>query len=288
MTTVLDFYATYVVILGGILGLIVGSFLNVVVYRLPLWLFAEWKRECRSFLELEDQESPSGKFNIAVPASHCPQCKAPVKAWQNIPVISYLLLKGKCASCKTKISPRYPIVELLTGIISAFTAYKFGFSIECLLVLVFSWSLIALTLIDADHQILPDTITLPLLWLGLIANSFGLFTDLHSAVIGAAAGYLSLWSVYWIFKVVTGKEGMGFGDFKLLAALGAWMGWQQLPLIIILSAFVGAVLGIIILTAKKQSRSNPIPYGPYLAAAGWVAFYWGDQLRLLYFQFSGI
>ena len=288
MTTILDFYAAYIVILGGVLGLIVGSFLNVVVYRLPLSLFAAWKLECKSFLELDDNDPPSEKFNIAFPASHCPECKAPVKAWQNIPVISYLLLKGKCASCKTKISPRYPIVELFTGVISAFTAYKFGFSIESLLVLVFSWSLITLTLIDADHQILPDNITLPLLWLGLVANSFGLFTDLQSAVIGAAAGYLSLWSVYWVFKLITGKEGMGFGDFKLLAALGAWMGWQQLPIIIILSAFVGAVLGVIILTIKKQSRSNPIPYGPYLAAAGWVAFYWGDQLRLLYFQFSGI
>ncbi len=287
MTSAIDLYIAYIILFSGLLGLIVGSFLNVVAYRLPLWLFAEWKRECKSFLELKG-DSPPEKFNIAFPASHCPKCKAPVKPWQNIPVLSYIFLKGKCASCKTTISLRYPFVELLTGLASAFTAYRFGFSIEYALVLIFTWSLITLTLIDADHKILPDNITLPLLWLGLLANSFGVFTDLQSAVIGAAAGYLSLWSVYWVFKLATGKEGMGFGDFKLLAALGAWMGWQQLPLIIILSAFVGAVLGIIILTATKQNRSNPIPFGPYLAAAGWVTFYWGDQLKLLYFQYSGI
>ncbi|GAB2189096.1 prepilin peptidase [Sessilibacter sp. MAH2] len=270
-----------------ILGLTVGSFLNVVIYRLPIMLERQWKRDCCDFLDVQPESDTATQtpFNLAVPHSTCPNCGHAIKPWENIPVISYVFLRGKCSSCKTPISVRYPLVETATGVLSGLVAWQLGFGIELLLGLIFTWSLICLTLIDADHKLLPDNITLPLLWLGLLANTQNLFTDLHSAVIGAAAGYLSLWSVFWIFKILRGKEGMGYGDFKLLAALGAWCGWQQLTLIIIISAGLGAIIGTLILQLSGKNKSEPIPFGPYLAGAGWVAFFWGDELTQLYLSY---
>ncbi|MFT5084040.1 MAG: leader peptidase (prepilin peptidase)/N-methyltransferase [Lentisphaeria bacterium] len=289
-----------------VFGAVIGSFLNVVVYRLPLTLLAGWRNECLQFLkeqndtkqslidnsDLTTADEPLNiTFNIAYPSSHCPECKAPIKAWQNIPVVSYLLLKGKCYACHTKISPRYPIIELVTGALTAFVVSQygdsFGLNAQAGLVLLFTWSLLVLTVIDIDHQLLPDNITLPLMWLGLLANAFGLFTDLSSALFGAVFGYLSLWSVYWAFKLITKKEGMGFGDFKLLAALGAWLGWQALPLIIILSSFVGAVIGVAGILIYGRDKNIPIPFGPYLAIAGWIAFFWGEQIMQSYLHFAG-
>jgi leader peptidase (prepilin peptidase)/N-methyltransferase len=229
-------------------------------------------------------------FNLVVPRSRCPACQAPIRAWQNIPVISYLWLRGRCAACGAGISARYPLVELLTGLLSAAVVWHFGVGWAALAALVLTWSLIALTFIDLDRQLLPDGITLPLLWLGLLFSlsqgpgdaAQAIPVDLRSSVIGAAAGYLSLWSVYWLFKLLTGKEGMGYGDFKLLAAFGAWFGWQMLPLIILLSAFTGAVVGITLIVLRKQGREVPIPFGPYLAAAGWIALMWGPQIVQAY------
>ncbi len=271
-------------------GLMVGSFLNVVIYRLPVHMIAEWLEMARDvmleYAKVDEKHLPlpsTEKFNIAFPASHCPKCKAPIKPWHNIPVISYLfLLKGKCHACKDKISPRYPIIEAVTGLLSVFVVYKFGLTWESALVLLFTWSLIVLTMIDIDKQLLPDDITLPLMWIGLLANISGLFTDVSSAVIGAVAGYMTLWCVYWLFKILTKKEGMGYGDFKLLAALGAWMGWQALPLIIILSSMVGAVIGIAGIIIMGKDKSKPMPFGPYLAIAGWIAFFWGDVISAAY------
>mgnify|MGYP001231132364 CR=1 FL=1 len=270
-----------------ILGLTVGSFLNVVIYRLPIMLERQWKRDCCEFLDVQPESDTTNQtpFNLAVPHSTCPNCGHAIKPWENIPIISYVFLRGKCSSCKISISVRYPLVETTTGVLSGLVAWQLGFGIELLLGLIFTWSLICLTLIDADHKLLPDNITLPLLWLGLLANTQNLFTDLHSAVIGAAAGYLSLWSVFWVFKILRGKEGMGYGDFKLLAALGAWCGWQQLTLIIIISAGLGAIIGTLILQLSGKNRSEPIPFGPYLAGAGWVAFFWGDELTQLYLSY---
>lgn len=272
--------------LAVILGLLVGSFLNVVIYRLPIMMQHQWRQECCEFLAVENTSPPQGTFNLVLPNSTCPHCKAPIKPWQNIPVISYLLLRGKCANCQGHISARYPLVEAASGALCGLLAWKFGFGWELLALFGFTWALMALSLIDADHQLLPDSITLPLLWAGLLINSQGIFTSLHSAVIGAAAGYLTLWSVYWLFKIITGKEGMGYGDFKLLAALGAWFGWQQLPLTIILSAGVGAVIGTIALKLQNRTNSTPIPFGPYLAIAGWIALLWGQELTQLYLQFA--
>lgn len=282
-----------------VISLLVGSFLNVVIYRLPVMMEREWKQECRFILELDEPttakahddnpyEEQTGKFNLAYPHSCCPKCNSAIKPWQNIPVISYLLLKGKCANCRTGISARYPIIEAVTGILSVVIAWYLGVSLQTLAALFFTWSLISLTMIDADHKLLPDQITLPLLWLGLLLNSFHVFVPLFDAIWGAIAGYLSLWSIYWAFKLLTGKEGMGYGDFKLLAALGAWMGWQALPQIILLSSLVGAVVGITILIIQKKGSNTAIPFGPYLAAAGWIAFLWGDQITQTYFQISGI
>ena len=289
ITEALQAFPLLTVGLSIIIGLLVGSFLNVVIYRLPLMMEREWKSECRLILELDDDSaSDSDTFNLAHPASHCPGCDAAIKPWQNIPVVSYLFLKGQCAKCKTSISIRYPIIEAVTGIMSGLIAWHFGATVETLAALFFTWCLISLTMIDADTQLLPDQITLPLLWAGLVANSFGLFAPIQDAVWGAIAGYLSLWSVYWLFKLLTGKEGMGFGDFKLLAALGAWMGWQYLLVIILLSSLVGAVVGTIILILNKKGRNTAIPFGPYLAAAGWIAFLWGDQIIATYLSVSGI
>ncbi|MBQ0798697.1 MAG: prepilin peptidase [Porticoccaceae bacterium] len=267
--------------LSFIFGLLVGSFLNVVVYRLPLQLQSAWRRESLDFLEM-DPEVDAPNINLMFPNSRCPKCEAPIKPWQNIPVISYLFLKGRCHNCATLISIQYPLLELLCGLLTVAAIYTFGFTSAGLLAVLFTWILIALTGIDFNHHLLPDTMTLPLLWLGLIANVNGLFTDLPSAVIGAVAGYLTLWSVFWLFKLVTGKDGMGYGDFKLLAALGAWVGWQQLPLIILLSSLVGAIIGTLAIIIQGRDHQSPIPFGPYLAIAGWIALFKGEQITSSY------
>lgn len=272
-----------------IIGLIVGSFLNVVIHRLPKMMEREWKQQCELLLDANSTSTPAENtqpFNLMVPRSRCPHCGHAITALQNIPVISYLLLRGKCAGCKAVISPRYPIIELVTGLLSVAVVAYLGLTTAALLGLVFTWCLITLTMIDADTQLLPDDITLPLLWLGLIANSFGVFTTLENALWGAIAGYMVLWSIFWLFKLLTGKEGMGYGDFKLLAALGAWMGWQVLPQIIILSSLVGAVVGIALMLIKKRGKEVPIPFGPYLAVAGWIAFVWGDAINQHYLSLT--
>jgi len=260
-------------------GLAVGSFLNVVIYRLPKMLENEWRSECKEYLELEDNNSNTDVFNLAKPASSCPKCNHKIRPWENIPIISYLILGGKCASCGVHISAQYPVVEAVTGILSVFVAIKFGVTLETVCGLIFTWSLISLTMIDAKTQLLPDSITLPLLWLGILINTSSIYTDLQSSVFGAIAGYLVLWSVYKIFKLLTGKEGMGYGDFKLLAALGAWMGWQMLPQVILLSSLVGTIIGVTMMVFNKHERGIPIPFGPYLAIAGWIAFIWGTEIN---------
>jgi leader peptidase (prepilin peptidase)/N-methyltransferase len=268
------------------LGLLIGSFLNVVIHRLPTMMFQDWQEQAREALNLPAE--PKGPvFNLVLPNSHCPHCSHEIKAWENVPIVSYLALGGKCSACKAPISKRYPLVELACGLLSAYVAWHFGFTWETGAVLVLTWGLLAMSLIDADHQLLPDALVLPLLWLGLILNQFGLFASPADALWGAIAGYLSLWSVYWLFKLVTGKEGMGYGDFKLLAMLGAWGGWQILPLTILLSSLVGAVLGVIMLRLRNAETSTPIPFGPYLAIAGWIALLWGEQITASYLQIAG-
>ncbi len=265
---------------AGVLGLAVGSFLNVVIHRLPIMMERDWAAQCA---ELRGEAPPVVEtLNLSRPRSHCPKCGHMISPLENIPVISWLMLRGRCRACKTPIAVRYPLVELTTAALFAFAAWHFGLTAATLGALIFIAALIALTCIDYDTQLLPDDITLPLLWLGLLCNLFGIYTDLKSAVIGAMAGYLALWSVYWLFKLVTGKEGMGYGDFKLLAALGAWLGWQMLPLIILLSSLVGAVVGIALMVFAKQGRNVPIPFGPYLAAAGMIAMIWGKPLTQAY------
>ncbi|MDE1169222.1 MAG: A24 family peptidase [Pseudomonas sp.] len=269
-----------------ILGLVVGSFLNVVIHRLPKMLEADWKTQARDILGLPAE--PTGKtYNLLLPHSHCPHCDHKIRSWENIPVISYLALGGKCSACKAPISKRYPLVELACGLLSAFVALHFGFGWQAGAFLLLTWGLLAMSMIDADHQLLPDTLVLPLLWLGLIVNAFGLFATLPDALWGAVAGYLVLWLVFWLFKLVTGKEGMGHGDFKLLAMLGAWGGWQILPLTVLLSSLVGAILGVIMLRMRHAANSTPIPFGPYLAIAGWIALLWGDQITTSYMHFAG-
>jgi len=264
-----------------ILGLLVGSFLNVVIYRVPEMLKRQWKSECTTYLELES-EAPSSTepFNLVKPDSTCPKCGHKIKPWENIPVISWLFLRGKCSNCKASISFRYPAIELLTGVISGWMIYQFGANWAGIMAMIFSWMLIALFFIDLDEQLLPDNITLPLLWLGLIANSQGLFTDLNTALFGAVFGYLSLWSVYWLFKIVTGKEGMGHGDFKLLGALGAWIGWTMLPQIIIISSFVGLAFGLS--QMFRSGENKPFAFGPSLIIAGVIAFIWGAEINHWY------
>jgi leader peptidase (prepilin peptidase)/N-methyltransferase len=258
------------------LGLMVGSFLNVVIYRLPKILEREWLEQCA---ELKGKPlAPAPHFNLIIPRSACPQCGKPITALENIPLLSYLVLRGKCSGCGAPIAKRYPLVETLSGILSAIIAWRFGFGMTALAGMLFAWCMIALTFIDLDTQILPDGITLPLLWCGLLFNLWVLFSDVKSAVIGATAGYLALWTVYWLFKWATGKEGMGYGDFKLLAAIGAWLGWQMLLPVILLSSFVGAAVGITLILTKNHGRNVPIPFGPYLAAAGLIALIWGHQL----------
>jgi len=257
-------------------SLAIGSFLNVLIHRLPRMMEADWRAQCAELAGSE--EAPAARYNLVVPGSHCPQCKTPLRAIDNIPIASWLALRGKCAHCATRISARYPIVEALTAVLSAIIAWKFGLTWQTPLALVFTWTLIALTFIDADTTLLPDDLTLPLLWLGLLANLYGVFVPINEAVIGAVAGYLTLWSIYWLFKLTTGKEGMGYGDFKLLAALGAWMGWKALLPIVLLSSLVGAVVGIALIVLARRGREIPIPFGPYLAAAGLIVMLVGDRL----------
>ena len=267
-------------------GLALGSFLNVVIYRLPLMMEFRWRRECCELLELE-REKEEAPLNLAIPNSHCPHCKAPIRPWQNIPLLSYLLLRGKCSACAKPISPRYPLLELTTGLMTMALAWHFSPGVALLGAALFTWTLIALTMIDIDHQLLPDNITLPLLWLGLLFNLGGTYASLPDAVMGAAAGYLTLWSVYQVFRLLTGKEGMGYGDFKLLAALGAWLGWQALPLVILLSSLAGAIIGVALMVIKRRGRDIPIPFGPYLALAGWIALLWGDVILARYLGGAG-
>jgi len=291
-------------VVAGVFGLLVGSFLNVVIYRLPVMLQRDWARQCRELLSEGDPnvtlEMPKsagddpGTFNLVTPRSRCGACATPIKGYQNIPLISYLFLKGRCAACGERISIRYPLVEMITGILSALVAWHFGYTVEFAAALALLWSLIALSAIDLDHQLLPDIITLPLMWLGLglslysHADGSPLFIGPEDAIIGAIAGYLSLWSIYQGFKLVTGKEGMGYGDFKLLAALGAWLGWQMLFLIVILSAIVGLVAAVSMMVFRGHDRQIPIPFGPYLAVAGFVALIWGPRLIHTYMSVSGL
>jgi leader peptidase (prepilin peptidase)/N-methyltransferase len=271
----------------ALLGLVVGSFLNVVALRLPVRLQHQWRQQSRELLDLPADAAPAPP-GIVLPRSRCPKCRAVISALHNIPVLSFVILRGRCASCASPISWRYPAVESVTAVLSVVTVWTFGPTVAGAWALVALWGLIALTVIDFDHQILPDDIVLPGLWLGLLLNTAGVFTNLYSAVLGAAAGYLSLWSFYHGFRILTGKEGMGYGDFKLFGAFGAWMGWQMLPLVILLSAFSGAVIGIALIAIRGRDRNIPIPFGPYLAAAGWVALMWGPQMVGGYVGFAGL
>lgn len=273
-------------------SLLVGSFLNVVIYRLPIMMERAWREECEAAMaddnfDVAAEKASEPKFNLVTPASRCPACQAPIRAWQNIPVISFLLQRGRCGSCKTKVSWQYPLVELTTALLSAYVIWHFGLSAQGIFAVLMTWALISLTMIDWQTQLLPDSITLPLLWLGLLLSLWDIFVPAETAIIGAAAGYLSLWTVYQAFKLFTGKEGMGFGDFKLLAALGAWLGWQQLPVIILLSSVVGTVIGIAIIITRGQDRSVPIAFGPFIAIAGWIAMLWGDSILENYLHISG-
>ncbi|MBV7576298.1 A24 family peptidase [Pseudomonas sp. PDM32] len=275
------------VLLAGITGLLVGSFLNVVIWRLPKMLERDWREQAHDILGLPE-ETPLPTYNLLLPHSQCPHCDHRIRAWENIPLLSYVFLRGRCSACAAAISPRYPLTELACGLLSAFVAWHFGFGWPACLILVLSWGLLAMSLIDAEHQILPDVLVLPLMWLGLVVNSFSLFVSLHEALWGAIAGYSVLWSVFWLFKLITGKDGMGHGDFKLLAMLGAWGGWQILPLTILLSSLVGAIIGLITLRLRHAKTSTPIPFGPYLAIAGWIALLWGGQITDLYWQYVGL
>jgi leader peptidase (prepilin peptidase)/N-methyltransferase len=280
-------------LVARVLGLLVGSFLNVVIHRLPRMMQRDWREQAAALAEDNGLKDCAGKlragdretrYNLVVPASHCPKCGHHIRAWQNIPVVSYLLLRGKCAACGSPISSRYPVVEALSGIVAAYIGWRYGFTLAALGAMLFAWSLIALRVIDIDIQLLPDDITLPLIWAGLLFNLAATYVPLPEAVTGAAAGYLSLWAVYWLFRLATGKEGMGFGDFKLLAAIGAWLGWKILPLVILLSSAVGAVVGIALIALRNHQRGTPIPFGPYLAAAGLIALLWGETINRTYLR----
>lgn len=276
----------FFVVVALILGLLVGSFLNVLIYRLPVMIDRQWRHEAQVLLgQIPENHTP---FNLLEPDSRCPHCGHAIRAWENIPVLSFLILRGKCSQCKASISLRYPLVELVTGLLTAWVAWHFGFGRQAGCMMLLTWGFVAMILIDADHQLLPDSLTFPLLWLGLLVNSFGLFVPLVDAVWGAAAGYLSLWCVYWAFRLLTGKEGMGFGDFKLLALIGAWGGWQVLPATILLSSIVGAVVGIILVSRRSGESGTAIPFGPYLATAGWIALLWGGAINAFYLQSAGL
>jgi leader peptidase (prepilin peptidase)/N-methyltransferase len=319
--TLAEAFAAHPWLLWGcalVVGSLVGSFLNVVIHRLPIMLERQWQQQARETLQgnndgalaidagaadaaaAADAGSPSiipapGRYNLIVPASRCPKCNAAIKPYQNIPVISYVLLGGRCASCKANISPRYPAVELATAILSVAVVWRFGWHWQSAAALLFTWSLTALTVIDLDHQILPDIITLPLLWVGLLLSlawsarlAEPIPVDPRSAIIGAVAGYTSLWLVFWAFKLLTGKEGMGYGDFKLFGAFGAWMGWMMLPLILLIAALAGALIGVALILIRGRDRNIPMPFGPYLATAAWIALMWGPQIVGGYLEFSGM
>jgi len=273
-------YPAFLVTVAVLAGLIVGSFLNVIIHRLPKMLERQWRSECA---ELAGTPSPPAeRYDLVKPRSACPKCGHMIPAIENIPLASYLFLGGKCSQCRAPISLRYPVVEALSGALAGYIAWRYGLSTAMLGALLFTWAMIALAFIDLDTFYLPDSITLPLLWAGLLFNAGGTFTDLHSAVIGAAAGYVALWAVFWAFKLATGKEGMGYGDFKLLAAIGAWLGWKMLPLTILASSMVGATVGIALIVFAKHARERPIPFGPYLAAAGLIAMFWGARINQQY------
>ncbi|TLM76962.1 prepilin peptidase [Microbulbifer harenosus] len=291
----LEYFTSHTALLissAFILGLLIGSFLNVVIHRLPIMMEREYQRDFYSYFEkspsAEEQKQLSEIYNLVLPHSHCPKCKTVIKPWENIPILSYLWLRGKCGHCGTAISKRYPLVELVTGILTAIVVWQLGFTWQALAGVFFTWALVALTGIDFDKQLLPDNITLPLLWAGLLINIWGVFVPLQDAVIGAIVGYLSLWAVFHLFKLVTGKEGMGAGDFKILAAIGAWFGWQSVLLVIPLSAAVGALVGITWTLISGRDKNLPIAFGPYLAGAAWIAMLWGEQIVGWYFRISGL
>ena len=282
--------ATVFIAVVFVFTLLIGSFLNVVIYRLPIMMERDWREQADELVNTpSEQELPEGRFDLVMPRSRCPSCGSLITAWQNIPVVSYLFLKGRCASCKASISARYPLVELMTALLAAVTAWHFGPGWEALMAITLTVVLVVISMIDADTQLIPDSIVLPLVWLGLAMSLFypmtganTLFIGPKDAIVGAMAGYLALWSIFWLFKLVTGKDGMGYGDFKLLAALGAWLGWQQLPMIIMMSAVVGAVINISLIILRGKDRSIPIPFGPYLAAAGWITMLWGETIKNTY------
>ncbi|GHA05978.1 type 4 prepilin-like proteins leader peptide-processing enzyme [Arenicella chitinivorans] len=271
--------------LGMLFGLLIGSFLNVVIFRYPNMMMHQWTVQSKEWLELpvDDTDPPT----LMKPASHCSQCKTPIKAWHNIPLISYLLLRGKCASCGAQFGLRYPLVELLTGVLTAIVVYQLGWSLQTVFAVLLTWVLVALAFIDIDHKLLPDDIVLPTLWLGLAMSLWPVFADTRSAIIGAIAGYLVFWIVFQVFLRVTGKEGMGFGDFKLMAMLGAWLGWQYLPQMILVSTVLGSVFGVTFMIIKKASSKLEIPFGPYIAVAGWVAMLWGEEINRAYLNLTG-
>lgn len=283
-----DFFAQYPfawLIFAGVLGLLVGSFLNVVIHRLPIMMERGWAQDCRELLDIASELDASPPvYNLVTPRSACPSCQTPIKSWQNIPVLSWLALRGKCAHCGHKISIQYPLIELASGLLTLLAAWKFGVSSAAFAAMMFSWVLLAAAVIDLKTTLLPDILTLPLMWLGILLALVGIGSalTLQAAVIGAMAGYLALWSVYWLFKLATGRDGMGYGDFKLLAALGAWLGWQQLPLVLVLSAGVGAVVGVAMVLFLRHDKRIPIPFGPYLASAGLLSFYFGEPILRFY------
>jgi len=278
--TLLQTNSVFFISLCTTIGLVAGSFLNVIIFRLPKMMEREWNQQCS---ELRGETTkPLPTLNLVKPCSECPHCKHKITTLESIPIISYLALRGRCSQCNTSISLRYPIMEALTGIMSGFIAWHFGYGFITVAALIFVWSMIALAFIDLDTQLLPDEVTLPLLWIGLLINLGNGFTDISSAVIGAASGYIFLWLIYWCFKISTGKEGMGYGDFKLLAVIGAWFGWKMLPLVILLSSLAGAVIGIGLIIVAKNKRDTPFPFGPYLVGGGLVALFWGDQLNRTY------
>jgi|TARA_Y100000310_G_scaffold313613_1_gene362159 leader peptidase (prepilin peptidase)/N-methyltransferase len=278
-------YPLFVLTIAACLGLLIGSFLNVVAYRLPLMLDREWQRQAHEVLGNEEPNDEPPTFNLVLPNSHCPICKHEIAPWENIPLLSYLFLRGRCSGCGTAIPIRYPTLEAITAIVTCVVVSHYGLTVLCLLCLLLSWALLAITVIDYDHLIIPDDIVLPFLWLGLIVNLFGMITTLENAIWGAVFGYLSLWCVFWAFKLLTRKDGMGYGDFKLLAMLGGWMGWQALPVIIILSSFGGTLVGLTLILLGRD-RYNPISFGPFLAIAGWIALLWGDAITDLYLKFA--
>jgi len=280
---------TFFLIIVGLFSLLIGSFLNAAIYRIPIMLQKSWREECEELFGGETEQTASKeKFNLMVPRSQCPNCGHMITALENIPVLSYLFLRGKCSSCKTKISIQYPVLEILTALISVFVAWKIGFGWQALAALVFTWTLITLSMIDAKTMLLPDNLTLPLMWLGIVVNYHSFFVDLQSSVLGAIFGYLSLWSLFHVFKLITGKEGMGYGDFKILAAIGAWGGWQILPFTVFAASTLGAIIGIILIVIQRNKESQPVPFGPWLALAGFIGFIWRDEIINIMGRYFGL